>query len=190
MTSRLLSLIVGCLTIGSAASFAGAATPRVDGIVNFRQVNDRIYRGAQPDDAAWPALAKMGVKTVIDLRREVEHSVAAEKRMVEAAGMKYVNFPMNGFDTPTSDQMMKVLAVIEALPGVRAAAAGPYAWDAIAARSLSGSIPGMASARRCSSGASTDESSVLSVQIQARTPAASQVSTSRASSEWMPAVSP
>ena len=114
MTPRLLSLtIVGCLTFGSAVCFAGAASPRIDGIENFRKVNDRIYRGAQPDDAAWPALAKLGVKTVIDLRREVEHSVAGEKRLVEAAGMKYVNFPMNGFDTPTSDQMVKVMAMME-----------------------------------------------------------------------------
>lgn len=114
MTPRLLCLtIVGCLAFGSAVSFAGAAPPRIDGIENFRKVNDRIYRGAQPDDAAWPALAKLGVKTVIDLRREVEHSVAGEKHLVEAAGMKYVNFPMNGFDTPTSDQMVKVLAMME-----------------------------------------------------------------------------
>ena len=113
MTPRVLSLtIVGLLTFGSAASFAGTAT-RIDGIDNFRQVNDRIYRGAQPDDDAWPALAKMGVKTVIDLRREVEHSVANEKRLVEAAGMKYVNFPMNGFDTPTAEQMTKVLALMD-----------------------------------------------------------------------------
>ncbi len=114
MTPRMLSLtIVGWLLLGPAASFASAASPRVDGIENFRQVNDRIYRGAQPEDGAWPALAKLGVKTVIDLRREVEHSVAAEKRMVEAAGMKYVNFPMNGFDTPTPDQMAKVLALMD-----------------------------------------------------------------------------
>lgn len=115
MTSRILSLtIAGWITFGSAAAaLAGAASPRIDGIENFRKVNDRIYRGAQPDDAAWPALAKLGVKTVIDLRREVEHSVPNEKRMVEAAGMKYVNFPMNGFDTPTSEQMIKVLALMD-----------------------------------------------------------------------------
>jgi tyrosine-protein phosphatase SIW14 len=114
MKSRLLSLtILGWLTFGPAASFAGTASPRIDGIDNFRKVNDRIYRGAQPGDQAWPALAKLGVKTVIDLRREVEHSVADEKRMVEAAGMKYVNFPMNGFDTPTPDQMTRVLALMD-----------------------------------------------------------------------------
>lgn len=114
MTPRVLSLtIVGWLAFASAASFAGAASPRIDGIDNFRQVNDRIYRGGQPEDDAWPALAKLGVKTVIDLRREVEHSVADEKRMVEAAGMKYVNFPMNGFDTPTAEQMTKVLGLMD-----------------------------------------------------------------------------
>ncbi len=90
-----------------------ASTLEVPGVPNFHQVNDRIFRGGQPGDEAWGALAKLGVKTVIDLRREVEHSTAAESRMVQAAGMLYVNVPMNGFDTPTAEQMAKLLPLLE-----------------------------------------------------------------------------
>ena len=104
--------LAASLSLGTAIAWADSAA-RVEGIENFRQVNDRIYRGAQPDPTAWPSLAKLGVKTVIDLRRDVEHSCSEERRAVEAAGMKYVNFPMNGFDTPTAEQMTRVLALMD-----------------------------------------------------------------------------
>jgi uncharacterized protein (TIGR01244 family) len=90
----------------SAAFAAGPAIP------NFHQVNERIYRGGQPDAQAWPELAKMGVKTVIDLRQVDEHNTAAEAQAVSAAGMNYVNIPMKGFATPTNEQISKALALL------------------------------------------------------------------------------
>ena len=77
----------------------------VPGIPNFHQVNDHVFRGGQPAAEAWPGLAKLGVKTVIDLRREDEHSTAAEARDVAAAGMKYVNLPMKGVVAPAKIQI-------------------------------------------------------------------------------------
>jgi len=65
------------------------------GVPKFHQVNERIYRGAQPRGEGWDSLAKLGVKTVIDLRPESEHSCKAEKLAVEAAGMHYVNVPFS-----------------------------------------------------------------------------------------------
>ena len=80
---------------------------------HFFQVNDRIYRGAQPSQESWPKLAKLGVQTVIDLRRRQEHPVEAESTAVYAAGMRYVNFPMNGFETPTTGQVESVLNLLD-----------------------------------------------------------------------------
>src|SRR5262249_17318242 len=74
-------------------------------IPNFHQVNEHVYRGGQPGSEAWQNLAKMGVKTVIDLRREDEHSTAAEAQAVAAAGMNYVNVPMKGVVAPTHEQI-------------------------------------------------------------------------------------
>ena len=88
-------MLVAALAALPFNAFAGTPVA-LDGIDNFFQVNERVWRGAQPDDHAWDDLAGLGVKTVIDLRRPNEHSTEAEKKMVEAAGMKYVNFPMNG----------------------------------------------------------------------------------------------
>lgn len=90
-----------------------SAEIEIPGIVNFVRVNERVFRGAQPEDHAWSKLSELGVKTVIDLRRDQEHSKTAEQKLVEAAGMKYLSFPMNGFDTPTADQMTKVLAMMD-----------------------------------------------------------------------------
>lgn len=85
----------------------------IPGIPNFHQVNPRLYRGAQPSADAWPKLATLGIKTVIDLRRESEHSIADEAKAVEAAGMRYVSFPMDGFATPTAEQMARVLGLVD-----------------------------------------------------------------------------
>lgn len=82
------------------------------GIPNFHQVNDHVFRGGQPASEAWPGLTKLGVKLVIDLRREDEHSSAAEAQAVQAAGMNYVNVPMKGVVAPTNEQISKVLALL------------------------------------------------------------------------------
>jgi protein tyrosine phosphatase (PTP) superfamily phosphohydrolase (DUF442 family) len=90
-----------------------SAITQVTGVPNFHQVTDRIFRGGQPDSRAWPELAKLGVKTVIDLRRPGEHSTTAESIAVSTAGMRYVNVPMDGFATPTSTQIAYPLALLD-----------------------------------------------------------------------------
>lgn len=57
------------------------ATP-VDkpGLRNFYKVSDRLYRGAQPEEAGIRQLEQMGIKTVISL--ELFHS---DRSMIEAA---------------------------------------------------------------------------------------------------------
>lgn len=104
-----LRVLAGCAVFCSAVC-AAEAPPR--GISNFHQVSARIYRGAQPDGEGWISLANLGVRTVIDLRPENEHSCKAEKQAVEAAGMHYVNVPFNGFHAPPDDKISKVLGLM------------------------------------------------------------------------------
>lgn len=80
------------------------------GVPNFHKVNDKVYRGAQPSDQGFQNLAKLGVKTVVDLRQTDGRS-AQEKRVVEAAGMRYINIPMLGMHTPNPADVQKVLSV-------------------------------------------------------------------------------
>jgi tyrosine-protein phosphatase SIW14 len=91
---------------------AWSAQVEAPGIPNFHQVNERVYRGGQPAPEGWQSLSKLGVKTVIDLRREDEHSTAAEAKAVAAAGLNYVNVPMKGVVAPTNEQMAKIFALL------------------------------------------------------------------------------
>ena len=84
----------------------------VPGIQNFDKVDGRVYRGAQPADEGFRYLAKIGVKTVLDLRESDERS-AAEERTVTGLGMKYVNVPMTGLAPPTEAEITRILALLE-----------------------------------------------------------------------------
>jgi protein tyrosine phosphatase (PTP) superfamily phosphohydrolase (DUF442 family) len=90
-------------------AFAGSSAP---GIKNFHQVNEHVYRGAQPTDEGFQYLAKNGVKTVIDLREADERS-QSEEAVVTAAGMNYVNVPMTGLTPPTEPEITRILGILE-----------------------------------------------------------------------------
>ena len=84
----------------------------VAGVTNFHEINDHVSRGAQPSPEGFQNLAKMGVKTVIDLRESGSRAVA-EKKVVEGAGMHYVNIPLRGLGAPADDVVVKLLAMFE-----------------------------------------------------------------------------
>ena len=105
MFSRRLTL---ALFFVGLPAFAGSAP----GINNFDKVDTHVYRGGQPTDEGFRYLAKLGVKTVIDLR-EADDRSRAEERTVSAAGMKYVNVPMTGFTPPTEAEISKILSFLE-----------------------------------------------------------------------------
>ncbi|HEX4595965.1 MAG TPA: tyrosine-protein phosphatase [Bryobacteraceae bacterium] len=97
--------------------FALAAAQRADviGVPNFHQVNERIFRGAQPTPEGFQALAKMGVKTVVDLRREPAQ-FQGEQRIVEGLGMKFLSVPMT-LHAPTDGQISRVLQELNSTTG-------------------------------------------------------------------------
>ena len=97
------------LLILALPAFAGSSVP---GVHNFYQVDEHVFRGAQPTDEGLQYLSKIGVKTVIDLREDDERSTA-EERAVRAAGMKYVNVPTTGLIPPTEGQISRILSILE-----------------------------------------------------------------------------
>lgn len=74
---------------------APKAFPNID-IENFGQMDERFFRGSQPSEAQYKALSEMGIKTVIDLRKDNEDY---SKATVESLGMRYVHIPMTGWTT-------------------------------------------------------------------------------------------
>jgi tyrosine-protein phosphatase SIW14 len=103
--------IAAAISIG-IASFPAAAETNVAGVPNFHQINDHVYRGAQPTGQGFQSLAKLGVKTVIDLRESGDRSVS-ERKVVEAAGMRYVTIPFQGMSAPSPADVAKVLALFD-----------------------------------------------------------------------------
>jgi len=93
-------------------SLPALAGPSVQGINNFYQVDEHVYRGAQPTTEGYKYLAKIGVKTILDLREDDERS-SEEGQVVTSLGMQYVNVPMTGLTPPTEAEITKILALLE-----------------------------------------------------------------------------
>jgi len=107
--SSLLTL-VAVLTfsiIGSAQTSPKAE----DGIniKNFGQMDNILYRGGQPAESDYKALAAYGIHTIVDLRNDEE---AFAKSAAEAAGLKYYNIPMDGVSAPSDEDVAKFLSII------------------------------------------------------------------------------
>ncbi|MBZ5611285.1 MAG: tyrosine-protein phosphatase [Acidobacteriia bacterium] len=102
-----------CLLSAFLPVLLAAGSPQLTGVSNFQKVSQTVYRGAQPAELGFDSLAKLGIKTVVDLRLIGEHSQAEEQRLVEARGMRYVSVPMKGMSTPTDEQVAKVLALFD-----------------------------------------------------------------------------
>ena len=75
---------------------------------NFGQMDERFYRGAQPREKDYKALAALGIKTVIDLTADPK---PYEQSTVESLGMKYINIPMIEKKYPTEEATRMFLTV-------------------------------------------------------------------------------
>lgn len=79
-------------------------------IKNFGQMTEQFYRGAQPKENDYASLAALGIKTVIDLQ---DSPKTYAKSAVEAAGMRYVNIPMDDKSYPKQQQIEKFLELVD-----------------------------------------------------------------------------
>jgi tyrosine-protein phosphatase SIW14 len=114
-TKRFL-LSVGLLFVIGICLAGPRGVPPSEGITNFGLVNEMLFRGAQPDDAAMIHLKTLGVKTIINLRTAKELS-KTEAAQAAANGINYTNVPLNGIGRPTDEQIALVLSLIETSPG-------------------------------------------------------------------------
>jgi protein tyrosine/serine phosphatase len=94
--------------VGSAYAQTPAAPASIR-IDNFGQVDATYYRGAQPEARDYPALATLGIKTVIDL---TEDGRVDEQGLVERAGMKFYRIPMTTWDRPAEAVVKQFLTLV------------------------------------------------------------------------------
>ncbi len=92
-------------------AFAQSA-PQYKELPNFGQVDEHLYRGAQPRSGGIEKLASLGIKTIIDLRGASSRS-RQEERQAKASGLNYHNIPMPGWGRPTNEQVARVMAIID-----------------------------------------------------------------------------
>jgi tyrosine-protein phosphatase SIW14 len=108
-----LSAIVFMLVLAASASVS-QTEPRYEELPNFHQVNEHLYRGAQPrTDGGLRKLSALRIKTVLNLRREGANT-RAEEQEARASGLKYYSVPMDGTGKPTDEQIKHALAIINA----------------------------------------------------------------------------
>ena len=81
-------------------------------IRHFHKIDDNVYRGRQPSEQQYAELARMGIRTVLDLRGGALHS-PHERKEVEANGMRYVTVRLSGIWEPKDRQMAKILGILE-----------------------------------------------------------------------------
>ena len=78
-------------------------------IKNFGKVNDNYYRGSQPGKRQMAALKAMGVKSIVDLRRDY---VPEERQWASELGMSYFNIPLRSGRRATKEQTEYFLRLV------------------------------------------------------------------------------
>jgi tyrosine-protein phosphatase SIW14 len=111
-TGGVSALVLALTLLGPAVYGQSQAT--YGELPNFYQVNEHLYRGAQPRSGGVKKLGDIGIKTIVNLRGEAADLSQAEEKEAKLAYIKYVNIPMAGIGRPTDEQMSQVMAVIDA----------------------------------------------------------------------------
>ena len=111
LIGRLVLPLLALASLVSGCALPPASIP-VSGTLNFHRVDARLFRSAQPEPEAFPALAQQGIKTVINLRTPGD-ALPTEEPAVRASGLDYRNMPLSNWGRPTDAQVTDVLSWIE-----------------------------------------------------------------------------
>lgn len=111
--TRAIYLAVFSLVLALAAASFGRThvDPRFPNIKikNFGQMDDRFYRGGQPNEEDYKALADLGINTIIDLR---DDSKTYAKSAAETAGLRYINIALDDKSYPEAPKVEEFLKVV------------------------------------------------------------------------------
>lgn len=101
------------LFIFALTNFAfGQKSVKNKDLPNFAQINQNFYRGAQPTENGVRELAKMGVKTIVDLRGEDEKA-QSEKIWAQNAGIKFINVSLGNWLKPKTADIEQIIRDID-----------------------------------------------------------------------------
>lgn len=103
-----LGLVFAMTAISLAKTHSDPAFSNIK-IKNFGQMDERFYRGAQPNEEDYKDLAALGIKTIIDLTDDPK---SYAKPAVEALGMRYVNIAIPDKRDPSDEQVQSFLKLV------------------------------------------------------------------------------
>jgi len=107
-----ITAIAGLVLLIASGAFAkGRSDPAFSNIKirNFGKMDDRFFRGAQPNESDYKDLKALGINTVIDLQ---DNPTSYEKRAVETLGMRYINIPMSDSNYPKEETIQSFLKLV------------------------------------------------------------------------------
>lgn len=107
LTAQLLAFLLIGLAVLPAPAQSGVGAEV--GIKNFGRVNENYYRGSQPREAGFAELKRLGVKTVIDLRKD---RLEEAEGWARAQGLEYVNIPLTTKRPATEEQTEQFLKLV------------------------------------------------------------------------------
>jgi protein tyrosine/serine phosphatase len=102
-TSILAFALVAMPAPASHSSVAGVT------IENFGKINEKYYRGSQPNQEEFAQLKRLGIKTVVDLREDYKKN---EEAWVRDLGMNYVRIPLKTRVAATEEQWKLFLSLV------------------------------------------------------------------------------
>lgn len=89
---------------------------RIAGIHNAGKIDGLLYRGAQPQQTGLEELKKLGITTIVDLRRDDRQKADWEGREAARLGMRFVYIPVSGWTPPSEEQIEQFLELFREDP--------------------------------------------------------------------------
>lgn len=103
-----LLAIVALATVAAGTVHSQTAAPSI-AIENFGKVNDSYYRGSQPKQKDLQQLKSLGVKTIIDLRKDKKPEA---RGWASSAGLRYFNIPLLPGRAATEEETNYFLSLV------------------------------------------------------------------------------
>lgn len=109
-TRRWLATVAVMLALTSVAASVAQQQPTTKvNIENFGKVNENYYRGAQPKEEDFAELKRLGIKTVIDLRKD---SKRLAPEWARGQSLNYVNIPLEAGRPATEEETANFLKLV------------------------------------------------------------------------------
>ena len=82
---------------------------RGESVDNFGKINDNYYRGGQPQARHFPALQEVGIRTIVNLRKD---GPKEEESLAKEAGMNYFYLPLSSRRPATQTEVDEFLKIV------------------------------------------------------------------------------